>query len=56
MQNTMILDCATRFNISDENVVKLIETLVIFPSNSEALIERVKALHVLSILFFEHDK
>ena len=52
----MVLDCSTRFNISEENVVKLTETSVISPSTAEEFVERQKALHLLCAFFFEEDK
>ena len=56
LQEALVLDISTRFSISDENVSKLTETTIVFPVTVDEFLERQKALHLLSVFFFEEDK
>jgi hypothetical protein len=49
----MVLEASTKFGISDEFVDKLTKTSVQFPTTSEDLIERFKAMQELGMLFFK---
>ena len=56
LQEALVLDNSTKFNISDENISKLTETTIVFPVSVDDFLERKKALHLLSVFFFEEDK
>jgi hypothetical protein len=49
----MILDYATRFDMSEASLSKLTKTQVVFPKDVEELIHRLKALHLLAAFFFK---
>ena len=49
----MILDYATRFDMSEASLSKLTKTQVVFPKDVEELIHRIKALHILAAFFFK---
>ena len=52
LNEAMVLDVSTRFDISEEYVTKLTETTIIFPDNCEDMIERFKTMKVLANYFF----
>ena len=52
LNEAIVLDVSTRFDISEEYVTKLTETTIIFPDNSENIIERFKTMKVLATHFF----
>jgi hypothetical protein len=49
----MILDYATRFDMSEASLSKLTKTQVVFPKDVEELTHRLKALHLLASFFFK---
>lgn len=56
MQEALALECSTKFKFSDDDVTKLTETMVIFPTSVEDFLQRQKALSLLSCFFFEEHK
>ena len=52
LRDAMVLEASTKFEISDEYVEKLTKTSIQFPTTSEDLIERFKAMRELSSFFF----
>ena len=56
MKQALVLECSTKFNYSEEDVTKLTETMIIFPTSVEELTERLKALLVISSFLFEVTK
>ena len=48
----MILDISTKFEISSASLDKLTKTHVLFPTSTDGMIERVKALQKLVAFFF----
>ena len=48
----MVLDYATRHDMSSASLTKLTKTQVLFPSTVETAIERIQAIQVLSSYFF----
>ena len=56
LHEAMVLDISTRFSISNEDVSKLTEITIIFPTSVDDFLERQKALHLLSVFFFQEDK
>ena len=52
LREAMVLEAATKFTISDENIEKLTKTSVQFPTTAEDLIERFKAMRELASFFF----
>ena len=52
LREAMVLEAATKFNISDEYVDKLTKTSVQFPTTAEETIERFKAMRALAFFFF----
>ena len=54
LQEGIVLDYSTKFEISSVSLQKLTKSQVLFPVDIEALIERLKALEVLVRLFFGH--
>ena len=55
LRDAMVLEASTKFGISDEYVDKLTKTSVQFPTTSEDVIERLKAMKELSTLFFQTE-
>ena len=53
LNEAMVLDVSTRFDISEEYVTKLTETTIIFPDNCEDMIERFKTMKVLANYFLD---
>jgi hypothetical protein len=51
-QEGIVLDYSTKFEISSKSLDKLTKTQILFPSDIEASIERLRALHALVELFF----
>ena len=49
----MVLDYATKFDISEKSLEKLTKTQVLFPNDVEELIHRLRSFHVLSVFFFK---
>ena len=52
LQEGLVLDYTTKFEISEKSLEKLTKTQVRFPPDIEATIERVRALQALCELFF----
>ena len=52
LNEAMVLNISTRFDISEEYVTKLTETIIIFLDNCEDMIERFKTVKVLANYFF----
>ena len=52
LRDAMVLEASTKFEISNEYVEKLTKTSIQFPTTSEDLIERFKAMRELSSFFF----
>ena len=55
LNEAMVLDVSTRFEISDEYISKLTETTIMFPESCEDMIERFKGIKVLANFFFGAD-
>ena len=53
LREAMVLEASTKFTISDEYVEKLTKTSIQFPTSSEEVIERFKAMQEFGILFFK---
>ena len=51
----MILDYSTRFDISSSSLSKLTKTQVLFPSDIDELVHRVRAFQVLAAFFFKKN-
>ena len=51
----MVLDYATRFDMSATSLTKLTKTHVVFPVDVEEMIHRLRALHVLAKFFFKRS-
>ena len=49
----MILDYATKFDMSETMMTKLTKTQVLFPKDIEELIHRLRGFHVLASFFFK---
>ena len=52
LQEGLVLDYATKFEMTEKSLEKLTKTQVRFPSDIEDTIERIRALQVLCQLFF----
>ena len=48
----MVLDYATKFEISSASLSKLTKTQVLFPTNVEELTHRIRGIHSLAVFFF----
>jgi hypothetical protein len=55
LRDAMVLEASTKFGISDEYVDKLTKTSIQFPTTSEDLIERFKAMQEFGTLFFKME-
>ena len=55
LHDGMVLDYATRYDMSASSLTKLTKTQVAFPADTEELIHRLKALHVLAQFFFKRS-
>ena len=49
----MILDYATKFDMSETSLTKLTKTQVLFPKDIEELVHRMRGFHVLACFFFK---
>ena len=50
----MILDYATKFDMSETSLTKLTKTQVVFPLDIEELTHRIRGFYVLSCCFFKN--
>ena len=55
LRDAMVLEASTKFGISEEYVDKLTKTSIQFPTNSEEVIERFKAMREFGTLFFQME-
>ena len=53
LQEGIVLDYSTKYEMSSQSLQKLTKTQVLFPTSVEASIERIRALHALVELFFD---
>jgi len=55
LRDAMVLEANTKFSISEEYVEKLTSTSIQFPTTSEQVIDRFKAMQELATLFFQME-
>ena len=51
----MVLDYSTKFEMSEASLNKLTKTQVMFPSDLEELLHRIRGFHVLACFFFKQN-
>ena len=55
LHDGMILDYATKFEMSEASLTKLTKTQVLFPQDIDELSHRIRAIHVLASFFFKKN-
>ena len=53
LQEGMVLDFATKFEMSEVSLAKLTKTQVLFPKDVEELCHRIRGIHMLASFFFK---
>ena len=51
----IILDYSTKFDMSNASLSKLTKSLVLYPTEFEEMIQRLKAIYALSVFFFKRN-